>query len=113
MYNLSILPYLCISKRFSMIKSMTGYGKAEAVEGKRKITVEIRSLNSKQLDMSVRIPQAYRPLEYEVRNRIGKAVQRGKVDVYINVETDTAAIPVNVNRELFMAYYSVLKELGS
>ncbi len=93
-----------------MIKSMTGYGKAEAVEGKRKITVEIRSLNSKQLDMSVRIPQAYRPLEYEVRNRIGKAVQRGKVDVYINVETDTAAIPVNVNRELFMAYYSVLKE---
>ena len=96
-----------------MIKSMTGYGKAEAVEGKRKITVEIRSLNSKQLDMSVRIPQAYRPLEYEVRNRIGKAVQRGKVDVYINVETDTAAIPVNVNRELFMAYYSVLKELGS
>ena len=113
MYNLSILPYLCISKRFSMIKSMTGYGKAEAVEGKRKITVEIRSLNSKQLDMSVRIPQAYRQLEYEVRNRIGKAVQRGKVDVYINVETDTAAIPVNVNRELFMAYYSVLKELGS
>ena len=96
-----------------MIKSMTGYGKPEAVEGKRKITVEIRSLNSKQLDMSVRIPQAYRPLEYEVRNRIGKAVQRGKVDVYINVETDTAAIPVNVNRELFMAYYSVLKELGS
>ena len=47
------------------------------------------------------------------RYRIGKAVQRGKVDVYINVETDTAAIPVNVNRELFMAYYSVLKELGS
>ena len=59
---------------------MTGYGKAEAAAQHRKITVEIRSLNSKQLDMSVRIPQVYRPLEYEVRNRIGKAVQRGKVD---------------------------------
>ena len=87
-----------------MKKSMTGYGKAEAAAQHRKITVEIRSLNSKQLDMSVRIPQVYRPLEYEVRNRIGKAVQRGKVDVYINVETDTA--------ELFMNYYSVLKGIS-
>ncbi len=95
-----------------MIKSMTGYGKAEAAAQHRKITVEIRSLNSKQLDMSVRIPQVYRPLEYEVRNRIGKAVQRGKVDVYINVETDTAAIPVTINRELFMNYYSVLKGIS-
>ncbi len=96
-----------------MIKSMTGYGKAAGTSDNKKITVEIRSLNSKQLDMSVRTPQAYRPFEYEIRSRIGKAVQRGKVDVYINVETETAAIPVHINRELFMAYYEVLREVGS
>ncbi|HIW97315.1 MAG TPA: YicC family protein [Candidatus Tidjanibacter gallistercoris] len=92
---------------------MTGYGKAAGTSDNKKITVEIRSLNSKQLDMSVRTPQAYRPFEYEIRSRIGKAVQRGKVDVYINVETETAAIPVHINRELFMAYYEVLREVGS
>lgn len=95
-----------------MVKSMTGYGKAEIAVDNKKITVEIRSLNSKQLDLSVRMPSMYRPLEYEVRNRIGKVVQRGKVDVFITAETVNAAVPANINRELFMSYYSELKELA-
>ena len=60
-----------------MIKSMTGYGKAEAVLDHKKITVEIRSLNSKQLDLTVKVPAVYRQSEYEIRNRIGKRLQRG------------------------------------
>ena len=95
-----------------MVKSMTGYGKAEIAVNNKKITVEIRSLNSKQLDLSVRMPSMYRPLEYELRNRIGKVVQRGKVDVFIAAETVNAAVPANINRELFMSYYSELKELA-
>ena len=51
-----------------MIKSMTGYGKAEAALGHKKITVEIRSLNSKQTDLAVKLPALYRPQEYEIRN---------------------------------------------
>ena len=52
-----------------MIKSMTGFGKAEVAIPDKKITVEIRTLNSKQLDLSVKLPSAYRPLEYEIRAR--------------------------------------------
>lgn len=96
-----------------MIKSMTGYGKAEIVCGAKKISAEVRSLNSKQLDLSVRMPSIYRPFEFEIRNIIGKAVQRGKVDVYIGVESSCAVPPVNVNKELFLAYYKTLKDICS
>ena len=62
-----------------MIKSMTGYGKAEAALGHKKITVEIRSLNSKQTDLAVKLPALYRPQEYEIRNLVAKRLQRGKI----------------------------------
>lgn len=91
---------------------MTGYGKAETHADSKKISVEIRSLNGKQLDMAVRMPSLFRPLEYEIRSRIGKAAMRGKVDVHVSVESETASLPVGINRELFMSYYSVLKEIG-
>lgn len=94
-----------------MIKSMTGYGKAEVVCGEKKITAEVRSLNSKQLDLSVRMPSLYRPFEFEIRTKIGKAAQRGKVDLYINVESSCATLPVNINKELFLAYYNTLKDI--
>ena len=87
-----------------MIKSMTGFGKSEIATGNKKITVEIRSLNSKQLDLSVRIPSAYREAEYEIRNRVGKALQRGKVEVYVTVESSAADTAVNVDCEIFRAY---------
>lgn len=96
-----------------MVKSMTGYGKAEAGVGNKKITVEIRSLNSKQLDLSVRMPSVYRPMEYEIRNRIGKAVLRGKVDVFINEDASIESVDVNINTALFKAYYSALRTLCS
>ncbi len=92
---------------------MTGYGKSEATVGNKKITVEVRSLNSKQLDLAMRLPALYRPFEYEIRSRIGKAVVRGKVDVFVNVETTVAALPVAINRELFKTYYETLRSLGA
>lgn len=96
-----------------MVKSMTGYGKAEAAAGSKKITVEIRSLNSKQLDLALRIPSVFRPFEYELRSLVSKAVLRGKADVYIGVEKEDSSLPVGINKEVFMSYYSALKELAA
>lgn len=97
-----------------MIKSMTGYGRAERHTDQRKITVEIKSLNSKQLDLSARIPSIYREKEYEIRNIVGKAMGRGKVDLFVSVENVGGAGKTangSINTELFKAYYLQLAEL--
>ena len=65
---------------------MTGFGKAVALSGSKKISVEVKSLNSKQLDMNMRLPHAFREHELELRSRIGKVLERGKVDVIVSVE---------------------------
>lgn len=87
-----------------MIKSMTGFGKGEATFQNKKITVEIRSLNSKQLDLNLRLPSVYRQSEYELRTLIARTVQRGKVDVFVNVESQRVETPARINRELFREY---------
>lgn len=87
-----------------MIKSMTGFGKGEATFLNKKITVEIRSLNSKQLDLNLRLPSVYRQSEYELRTLIARTVQRGKVDVFVNVESQRVETPARINRELFREY---------
>ena len=94
-----------------MIKSMTGYGKAESATQNKKISVEIRSLNSKQLDLSIKLPAIYRPFEYEIRNMVAQTVKRGKVDVYINAETTVDEGSVKINGELFKLHYNALKAI--
>ncbi len=89
-----------------MIKSMTGFGKGEASVQNKKITVEVRSLNSKQLDLAVKLPSAYRRAEYELRNLASKALQRGKVDLYVNVESPAAETSARLNKKAFDAYYA-------
>ncbi len=95
--------YFC-AKLEAMVKSMTGFGKGEATLANKKIGVEIRSLNSKQLDLSVKIPAMYRQAEYEIRNRVGKALQRGKIDVFVTVETTSVETSAHINREVFREY---------
>ena len=90
---------------------MTGYGKAESATQNKKISVEIRSLNSKQLDLSIKLPAIYRPFEYEIRNTIAQTVKRGKVDVYINAETTVDEGSVKINGELFKIHYNALKAI--
>ena len=98
-----------------MVKSMTGFGKGEVLfEQKKKITVEIRSLNSKQLDLNLRMPGIYRSSEYDLRSLIARRVQRGKVDVFVSVESQEVDTPAKINNELFRAYLSQLNTaLGS
>ena len=81
-----------------MVKSMTGFGKGEATLQNKRITVEIRSLNSKQLDLSLRLPAVYRQSEYELRNVIARTIQRGKVDVFVSVESQSVETSARINR---------------
>lgn len=99
-----------------MVKSMTGYGRAERHTKQRKIIVEIKSLNSKQLDMSVRIPTLYREKEYDIRNTVGKALGRGKVDLCVSFENLGGAktgCGGTINAALFKSYYEQLVRLRS
>lgn len=92
-----------------MIKSMTGYGKGECSTVDRKITVEIKSLNSKQLDLSARIAPIYRDKEYEIRSAVAKALSRGKIDLYIgyeNIQSNAITSGGSINMEIFTNYYN-------
>ena len=94
-----------------MIKSMTGFGKGEAVYGNKKFRVELRSLNSKQLDLSIKIPSKYRAIEAEVRAIITRELQRGKVDCFVSFESSVAETSAHINREAFAAYANELREV--
>ncbi len=83
---------------------MTGFGRGEASLPAKKITVEIRSLNSKQLDLSVRMPSAYRQLEFDIRSLVQRTLQRGKVDLNVAVESSTVEGVGTINREIFRSY---------
>ena len=94
-----------------MIKSMTGFGKGEATIDDKKIRVELRSLNSKQLDLSIKLPGKYRAAEAEMRNIITRELQRGKVDCFVSFEAATAETSAHINREAFKAYAKELREV--
>lgn len=91
---------------------MTGYGKAETMLDNKKITVEIRSLNSKQADLTVKLPALYRSKEYEIRNAVTKRLQRGKIDVFITVEITGDSGCVTINKVAFDNYYEQLMALA-
>ena len=93
-----------------MVKSMTGFGKGEATLQNKKITVEIRSLNSKQLDLSIKMPSAYRSLEPEIRTLATKALQRGKVEIFVTAESTAVETSAHINKEQFRAYVRQLSD---
>ena len=83
---------------------MTGFGKGEVSLPNKKITVEVRSLNSKQLDLSVRMPGIYRQKEFDLRSAAAAAIQRGKADITVTVENTTVSTSATVNKEIFAEY---------
>ena len=87
-----------------MIKSMTGFGKGEVALSNKKITVEIRSLNSKQLDLNVKLPALYRTFEFDIRSRVAASVTRGKTDVSVTIENTAVNTSATINKELFREY---------
>jgi uncharacterized protein (TIGR00255 family) len=95
-----------------MIRSMTGYGSATGVVAGHKITMEIRSLNSKFFELNLRLPPAFRDKEADLRMEISKAAERGKIDFTINFDNTELARKSTINKEIFRAYYEELKLLS-
>ena len=87
-----------------MILSMTGFGKAVKVFNHKKITVEVKSLNSKQLDAAVRLPQPYRAIELDLRTHMASCLQRGKVDMFVTSESADGVTPMNLNIDQLKQY---------
>ena len=96
-----------------MIKSMTGYGSAEGKSGKLELTIELRAVNNRYLDVSVRMPRLYLFAEEMLKKRVGSAVSRGKVDVFVNVDTGKEDdVEITVNEVLAGAYIAALGTLS-
>ena len=96
-----------------MIQSMTGYGKSVVTYKEKKINVEIKSLNSKSLDLSARIAPLYREKEMEIRQTVAKTLERGKVDFSIWIERDANGDATPINTTLVENYYHQLKDLAA
>lgn len=92
---------------------MTGYGKATVTYGTKKITAEVKSLNSKALDLSTRIAPIYREKEMEIRQMLSAALERGKVDFCIWIDRDAAADATPVNGALVENYYRQIKDIAA
>ncbi len=96
-----------------MILSMTGYGKAVVTYKEKKINVEVKSLNSKNLDLSTRIAPLYREKEMEIRQTIAQRLERGKVDFSLWVEKDSALDATPINAKLVENYYHQIKDIAA
>ncbi|WP_445432449.1 YicC family protein [Chryseobacterium indoltheticum] len=96
-----------------MILSMTGFGRAEGVFEGKKISIDIKSLNSKSFDLNIKIPLRYKEKEFEVRKILNDRIIRGKVDCYINIENLEETNDVKINRSLIDSYMNELKNIAS
>ena len=93
---------------------MTGYGRARETRGNRDITVELRSVNNRYLDCTVKMPRAYIFAEDAVKSRVQKAISRGKVDVFVSIDaTGADEAVVAVNEGLAKGYYDALQKINS
>ncbi len=97
----------------TMIHSMTGYGKSSCEVGNKKITVEIKSLNGKQCDISTKIPTTYREKDIEIRNEITQRLERGKIDFSLQVENNSSAdCTGKINQTIIENYYWQIKDMS-
>jgi len=96
----------------SMIQSMTGYGKSGCEIQGKKITIELKSVNSKQLDLSTRIPNAFRDREMEIRNELLKGLERGKVDFSLYYENTAKENVPQLNIPIFESFISQITEVS-
>ena len=103
--------YLCIFKNHSMIHSMTGYGKTILQLPTKKITIEIKSLNSKNLDLNTRMPSVYREKELDIRKLITNQLERGKIDFSIYAETTGEETSTQLNVPVVKAYMQQLNQI--
>lgn len=94
-----------------MLKSMTGYGRSEQTIGDRTFLVEIRSLNGKQFEALLKIPQLLKPYEFDIRGLLSERLLRGSIECTVTMRVNGAAKPVTINTDLAKGYYAQLKSL--
>jgi len=95
-----------------MLKSMTGFGRAERVVGDKTFLIDIKSLNGKQFELNLKMPAFLKPFEFQIRSLLSKNLYRGSVDCSINLKETGSAKPVSINTALAKAYYKPILELS-
>lgn len=95
-----------------MILSMTGFGRSEGVFEGKKLTIDVKSLNSKSFDLNIKMPLRYKEKEFEIRKMLNDRILRGKVDCYINIESLDHSSDVNINQDLVTSYIDELKKIA-
>lgn len=95
-----------------MLKSMTGFGRAEQTVGEKTFLVEIKALNGKQFELQLKLPPLLRPYEFEIRNIIQEQLTRGTIDCYVNIKQNGTTKPVTINTDLIKSYYHQLETLA-
>ena len=96
-----------------MLRSMTGYGRAEVTIGEKLMMVEIRSLNGKQIDLLLKAPSPVKPFEFEIRNIINEQLSRGSIECTITIKLNGSAKPSSINLDLVKSYFHQLKSLAN
>ncbi len=95
-----------------MLRSMTGFGRAEQTEGEKTFLVEVKALNGKQFELQLKLPPLLKPYEFEIRNTLQENLIRGTIDCYVNIKQNGTAKPVVINTDLIKAYYAQIKTLA-
>ncbi|HTD92974.1 MAG TPA: YicC/YloC family endoribonuclease, partial [Chitinophagaceae bacterium] len=96
-----------------MLKSMTGFGRAEKNVGDKTFLVDIKSLNGKQFELQLKLPAILKPFEFDIRRLLSEKLNRGSVDCMISLKETGSAKPVTINTDLAKAYYKALAELSA
>ncbi len=96
-----------------MVRSMTGFGRAEQTEGDKSYLVEIKSLNGKLYDINLKIPPLIKPYEFDIRNLVQESLMRGTIECLIVIKQNGATKPVVINTDLIKSYYSQIKSLAT
>ncbi len=95
-----------------MLKSMTGFGRSEQTVGDKTFLVDIKSLNGKQFELSLKLPAFLKPFEFEIRALLSKKLGRGSIDCIISLKESGSAKPVSINTDLAKAYFQPISELS-
>lgn len=96
-----------------MLKSMTGFGRAEKAIGRKTFLIDMKSLNGKQFDLSLRLPALVKPFEFDVRKTLSEGLSRGSVDCSVSLKDTGEAKPVTINIDLAKAYYHSLMQMSN
>ena len=95
-----------------MLRSMTGFGRAEQIAGEKTFLVEVKALNGKQFELQLKLPPLLKPYEFDIRNILQENLIRGTIDCYINIKQNGTARPVVINTDLIKAYFNQIQTLA-